>query len=68
MFTPRTELKKDHAIIDEHTTITVSADTVRSYFDGKVELEELDTALDSAQGEVFSGAESEVYVIIKITN
>lgn len=49
---------------DEEVVLSVSA--IRRYFDSDGELEELDTALDSAQGPVFTGEKEETTILITI--
>lgn len=55
------------AMDDELNVIEVRASALREYLEAGFELpEELDTAIDEAQGEVHSGAENAVYVVIKV--
>lgn len=46
--------------------ISISVDSIRKYFDGEALPEELENALDEAQGPVFSGEEPETKIIITV--
>lgn len=50
---------------DNAIELTVTVDRARKFLDGE-ELDELETALDEAQGDVFSGACQRRFVIIEV--
>lgn len=55
------------AMDDELNVMEVTVGALREYLEAGFDLpEDLHTALDEAQGEVHSGAENAVYVVIKV--
>ena len=55
------------AMEDELNIVEIRASALREYLEAGFELpEELDTAIDEAQGAVYFGAENAVYVVIKV--
>jgi hypothetical protein len=59
-------LKKAEEQANEHELVTLDVQQIRSFLDGHSVLEELDNALDWAQGAVHSGESKEAWVLIKI--
>jgi hypothetical protein len=53
--------------LDQDLIATVTAAEIRNMFDTNVTPEAIDSALDYAQGSVFSGTQNEAYIVIKIT-
>jgi hypothetical protein len=53
--------------IEDAHKVNLTVAEVRAMFDAEGECEALDTALDEAQGEVFSGEHDVAYILIKIT-
>lgn len=46
--------------------VEVSVNTVRKYFDGDIDLDDVMTGLDNAQGMVFSGDHNQAFLLIKV--
>jgi hypothetical protein len=62
-------LKKAAEEANEHELVTITISEIRSYLDSiENQLEELDGALDWAQGAVHSGESKEAWVLIKVVS
>jgi hypothetical protein len=60
-------LKKAEEEANEHELVTLDVGQIRSYLDGNIDAtQELDNALDWAQGPVHDGEREVSYVLIKI--
>jgi hypothetical protein len=59
-------LKKAAEEANEHELVTLDVQQIRSFLDGHSVLEELDSAMDWAQGAVHSGENAESWILIKI--
>lgn len=55
-------------IKEDAQEVTVTAESIRNWFDGTGDMaEELEGALDQAQGDVFTGEKDVAYIVIKVT-
>lgn len=67
MIDPKTLLPDERDVLSRLDHVPMTVDAARAYFDGSFLPEEFDTALDNAQGHVFSDAGDVAYVLIKVT-